>query len=635
MEIFKKFVDNSRLLGFKGKLPIVGEIIDEQTAKNYENLFYSLNLLSEEIDSLNEQNSNNNILKYKNKKLSPLNSNEIQIYKKYFESENENNITYFNENQQLLELSLDEINNDNYFLDLDIENLEQEIALNEQLLSNEKSDNELLEQKKKNIKTYNPEFFSDKIINFKKENIDIIKKETMLINKCLNNIVAEFDLNIKKSPLQKSTQSYIVNYRKINDIQFDETMKLLIDIIYQFEYNYDKIQRKIKLENNENNNDDIFNFYMKKIINIEEQMKKVMNAEIEINKNNFLFFIQKSKIIYENNLLKEFLKNPKCLDDYYNKYIDSKKKNKNDMNSSAITVDLSKKIKEIFLFEENETINKFINIKNSYYRLILDKYLSLKFQDQIIFIDNLEKYEKILNSIYPYILDDENVTQSIYDIICDVTEIYSTFQSKIGIKQGFLRQKYSKIVEPINKITIDERDDVLLNLAMEYLKENKDDDVINIKKNNLNKIKSKSLNPQKNYHIYEIKKIIEKLVYMFKEIESNKTNDLIDDIYLKVINHLKKYISFMKEVLNNQDYLVDVKKYNKQCKNYQENTKFILYEFNQNIDKIILKKNANSKSNFAILSIYDALFLYFFHRDIYNKEFPKDDFIFNQTKKTN
>ena len=117
MEIFKKFVDNSRLLGFKGKLPIVGEIIDEQTAKNYENLFYSLNLLSEEIDSLSEQNSNNNILKYKNKKLSPLNSNEIQIYKKYFESENENNITYFNENQQLLELSLDEINNDNYLLD--------------------------------------------------------------------------------------------------------------------------------------------------------------------------------------------------------------------------------------------------------------------------------------------------------------------------------------------------------------------------------------------------------------------------------------------------------------------------------------------------------------------------------------
>ena len=109
METFKKFVDNTRILGFKGKLPLVREIIDEQTSKNYENLFYSLNILSEEIDTLTEQNSNDNILKY-NKKHTQLNSNELQIYKKYFESEDDTNISSFNENQQLLELSLDEIN---------------------------------------------------------------------------------------------------------------------------------------------------------------------------------------------------------------------------------------------------------------------------------------------------------------------------------------------------------------------------------------------------------------------------------------------------------------------------------------------------------------------------------------------
>ena len=57
METFKKFVDNTRILGFKGKLPLIREIIDEQTSKNYENLFYSLNILSEEINSLSEQNS--------------------------------------------------------------------------------------------------------------------------------------------------------------------------------------------------------------------------------------------------------------------------------------------------------------------------------------------------------------------------------------------------------------------------------------------------------------------------------------------------------------------------------------------------------------------------------------------------
>ena len=628
METFKKFVDNTRILGFKGKLPLVREIIDEQTSKNYENLFYSLNILSEEIDTLEEQNSNNNILKY-NKKHTQLNSNELQIYKKYFESEDDTNISSFNENQQLLELSLDEINNDNYLLDLEIENLEQEIALNEQLLSNEKEDNTLLEKRQKSIPNHNPEFFDHKITNFKKENIDTIKQETILLNKSLRNIVTELDLNIKKSPLQKNTPSYIVNYRKINDTQFDDCIKLLIDIIYQFEHAYDKIQRKIKLEKNENNDnkDDIMNIYMKEIIKTEEQMKKVMNTEIELNKNNFLYFIQKSKIIYENNLIKEYLKNPKCLEEYYNKYIESKKNNKNkyDMTSSAITVELSKNIKKIFTYEENEIFNKFIKIKNTYYQKILDKYLSLKFKDQIVFIENLEKYEKILNSIYPYIIDDENITQLIYDTICDITEIYNKFQTKIGIKQGFLRQKYSKIVEPINKITIDERDDVLLKLAKEYLDNNQEEENY-LKKNSSNKIKSND------YHIYEIKKIIDKLVYIFKNLKSKKQSDIIDKIYSDIINNLKDYISFMKVFLNNQDYLIDVKKLNNQYKNYKENTKFILYEFNQNIDKIILKKNVKSKSNLAIISIYDALFLYFFHRDVYNKEFPNDAFIFNQNQ---
>ena len=628
METFKKFVDNTRILGFKGKLPLIREIIDEQTSKNYENLFYSLNILSEEINSLSEQNSDN-ILKY-NKKHTPLNSNELQIYKKYFESEEETNISSFNENQQLLELSLDEINNDNYILDLEIENLEQEIALNEQLLSNEKEDNDLLEKRKKNINTYNPEFFSHKLENFKKENIDVIKQDTLLLNKSLRNIGTELDLNIKKSPLQKNTPSYIVNYRKINDTQFDESMKLLIDIIYQFEHDYDKIQRKIKLEKNDNDDkDDIMNIYMKEIIKTEGQMKKVMNTEIELNKNNFLYFIQKSKIIYEINLIKEYLKNPKCLEQYYNKYIESKKKNKNDMSSSAITVELSKKIKQIFSFEENEIFNKFIKIKNNYYQKILDKYLSLKFQDQIIFIENLDKYEKILNSIYPYIIDDENITQLIYDTICDVTEIYNSFQTKIGVKQGFLRQKYSKIVEPINKITIDERDDVLLKLAMEYLGNDKEEDENYQKKYSSNKNKTKS----NNYHIYEIKKIIDKMVYIFKNLKSKKSSDIIDKIYSDIISNLKDYISFLKIFLNNQDYLIDVKKLNKQYKNYKENTKFILYEFNQNIDKIILKKNVKSRSNLAIISIFDALYLYLFHRDIYHKEFPNNTFIFNQNIK--
>ena len=631
METFKNFVDNTRILGFKEKLPLIRDIIDEHTSKKFENLFISLNNLYEEINTLDNQRRDNDIFKGK-KKFSPLNQNELQIYQKYFGNIEENtNISEFDENQQLLEIALDEINNDNYLLDLEIEKMEEEIALNEQLLANEVTDNDLLKKKKKNINNYNSEFFEHKIENYKKDNIDIIKQDTLILNKSLNNIGTELDLNIKKSPLIKEKQNptFIVGYRKINDSQFDDSIKLLIDCIYQFEYNYDKIQRKIKIEKEENNiniNNDIFSKYMKEINMTEEQMKKVMKAEIELNKNDILTFIQKCKIIYENNLLKEYLENPNCLFDYYKKYILDNKKNKNDTSSSAITVNLSKKIKQAFDLEEIDIYNKYIQIKNNYIQKILDKYLSLKFQDQITFIQNMDKYEKILNSIYPYIIDDEKITQLIYDSICEVTEIYSVFQSKIGVKQNFLRQKYSKIVEPINKITIDERDNVLLNLAIEYFKENENEEEIG--KYNKNKNKAKAL-VGNNYHIYEIKKTIDKLSNMFKNLKTNKLNEIINKIYFEIISNFKEITSFMKVILNNQDHLIGIKKLNKEFKDYQENTKFIIYDFNSNIDKILVKKDISLKSNLSVLSIYDALFLYLFHRDVYNREFGKDNFIFN------
>ena len=631
MEVFKKFVDNNRIFGYKGKLPLIRDIIDEHTSKKFENLFISLNNLYEEINTLDNQRRDNDIFKGK-KKFSPLNQNELQIYQKYFGNiEDNTNILEFDENQQLLEIALDEINNDNYLLDLEIEKMEEEIALNEQLLANEVTDNDLLKKKKKNINNYNSEFFEHKIENYKKDNIDIIKQDTLILNKSLNNIGTELDLNIKKSPLIKEKQNptFIVGYRKINDSQFDDSIKLLIDCIYQFEYNYDKIQRKIKIEKEENSNNinnDIFSKYMKEINMTEEQMKKVMKAEIELNKNDILTFIQKCKIIYENNLLKEYLENPNCLFDYYKKYILDNKKNKNDMSSSAITVNLSKKIKQVFDLEEIDIYNKYIQIKNNYIQKILDKYLSLKFQDQITFIQNMDKYEKILNSIYPYIIDDEKITQLIYDSICEVTEIYSVFQSKIGVKQNFLRQKYSKIVEPINKITIDERDNVLLNLAIEYFKEN--DNKEEIGKYNKTKNKAKAL-VGNNYHIYEIKKTIDKLSNMFKNLKTNKLNEIINKIYFEIINNFKEITSFMKVILNNQDHLIGIKKLNKEFKDYQENTKFIIYDFNSNIDKILVKKDISLKSNLSVLSIYDALFLYLFHRDVYNREFGKDNFIFN------
>ena len=617
MEIFKQFVENNRILGYKGKLPAVREILDEGTSKQFESLFYSLNLLYNDINELDSQRKDCDIFRGK-KKYTPLTQAELQLYQKYFKdssSDNNSNISEFNESQQLLELSLDEINYDNNLLDLEIAQIEEEIALNEQLLSNEVVDNDILTKKKNNINNYNTEFFAHKIENYKKNNIDIIKQDTLLLNKSIKNIGAELDLNIKKSPLIKDTKNknktYIVGYRKIDDAQFDDTIKLLIDLIYQFEFYYDKIQRKIKLEKEEKNiNNDIFSKYMKEIKGVEEQMKRVMSAEIELNKNNLLYYIYKNKIIYEKNLVQEYLENPNCIKEYYRKYIENNSKNKNDMSSTGITVNLSKKIKEVFSKEEVGIYNKYIQIKNIYMQKILDKYLSLKFQDQIIFIENLDKYEKILNSVYPYIIDDERVTQYIYDSICEITDIYGVFQTKIGIKQNFLRQKYSKFVEPINKITVDERDDVLLKLASEYFNENQN-------KGN------------KDYHIYEIKKIIDKLMHMFKELKLKKEIDVVDKIYDEIINNFKEVIPFIEVIMSNKDYLKGVKKLKKEFKEYQDLTKHLIYDFNSNIDKIILKRDLMSKSNLAVLNIYDALFLYLLHRDVYIKEFGNNNFIFN------
>ena len=621
MEQFKYFVDNTRLLGYKGKLPLLRDMIDENTAKKYENLFYGLNILYEDLNALENQKIDNDLNKGK-KKYTPLTKNELEIYNKYFtndyqdnESEyrniNNNNISEFNENSQLLEIALDEINNDNYLLDLEEEKLKEEINLNEQLLSNELEEYNLL-SKKNEIKNNNNNnmkgFYEYKINNYKTENIDKIKQETVLLNKTLSNIITELDLNIKKSNLLKENSTYIIGYRKINDTQFDETMKLLINNIYQFEANYDTIKRKIKMESVVGNkNNDIFKKYMEEINKTEQQMLKVMRTEFELVKNDILINMRKNKILYQNNILKEFISNSDSLDNYIQKY--SKEM---DTRPKLVKMNLNEKIKEVFEVQDTNVYNKYINIKNNYIQKILDKYLNVKFNDQINFIKCMEKYEKILNAMYPYIINDEKVIQLIYDSICEITEIYAGYQLKIGMKQSILRQKYSKIVEPINKITVDERDVVLLKLGDEILKEE-----------NLSK------NDKKSVKIYEIQKVIDKLIFLFSHLKSSRYNKIIDSIYIDLTTHFKEFTEFLNIFLNKQDYLSEVRKYNREFKKYKGKLSNLIYVFNANIDKIIVKKNTKSKSNLAFISIYDALFLYFFHRDLYNKEIGKDNFVFN------
>ena len=65
------------------------------------------------------------------------------------------------------------------------------------------------------------------------------------------------------------------------------------------------------------------------------------------------------------------------------------------------------------------------------------------------------------------------MTQEIYDQISEIIEIYTKNQNKISIQQAKLRKMYNESESPINKITIDDRDFVLLDIGRMMIKENK------------------------------------------------------------------------------------------------------------------------------------------------------------------
>ena len=69
-----------------------------------------------------------------------------------------------------------------------------------------------------------------------------------------------------------------------------------------------------------------------------------------------------------------------------------------------------------------------MNIKNKQNYEIYNNLLLKNKQSEITFIENFTKLENIINSIYPYLLCDLNVTQEIYDQISEIIEIYTKNQ---------------------------------------------------------------------------------------------------------------------------------------------------------------------------------------------------------------
>ena len=199
--------------------------------------------------------------------------------------------------------------------------------------------------------------------------------------------------------------------------------------------------------------------------------------------------------------------------------------------------------------------------------------------------------ENVINSIYPYLLCDLNVTQEIYDQISEIIEIYTKNQNKISIQQAKLRKMYNESESPINKITIDDRDFVLLDIGRMMIKENKRN----------TKVK-----------IYELKEVIANALNFLQLSNDNK---VLKQFFEEVFDNSQLQMKMLNEMNKKESIIPKVKKYKNCLVDYEEEFIEIINEFNTKINSVHIQgKNKN------YISLYKAVFLYLFHKDIYKKE---------------
>ena len=308
-----------------------------------------------------------------------------------------------------------------------------------------------------------------------------------------------------------------------------------------------------------------------------EKIAKISNAEVELKKNILLKRIKLSKEQYKNKIINDYIVDNTIL---------------NKENETVISsYDLEKLIERSFDNEKEKIKYKYTNIKNKYNYEIYNNLLLKNKQSEITFIENFTKLENVINSIYPYLLCDLNVTQEIYDQISEIIEIYTKNQNKISIQQAKLRKMYNESESPINKITIDDRDFVLLDIGRMMIKENKRN----------TKVK-----------IYELKEVIANALNFLQLSNDNK---VLKQFFEEVFDNSQLQMKMLNEMNKKESIIPKVKKYKNCLVDYEEEFSEIINEFNTKINSVHIQgKNKN------YISLYQAVFLYLFHKDIYKKE---------------
>ncbi len=586
MITFREFINNIKILGYKEKVQYLKDIIPEKTAENYENVFIILN---EVISNMNNKRKNNNSEEDINM-LQPLNKREKNIYESKLK--NNQNFNQLNCNKNILDLSIDIIDSENLDLEKELSLLEKEIEKNENILLNEENENKILNDKVKQLNEYEISYFETQLEKFNENNLKKIKEKSESLNKSIVNIIAELNLNENKSKILEQSGKYIVGYRKIENSIFDMIMELILKTLDKYENYFNEI-----IENAGTNN----NIDMSEIYDINKRLDLVSDTEYELKTNFILSEIKTLKEKYKNSLINDYIINHNVVDLNYK--------------SKFNFYEVDKTIQTILSDEKNLIINKYSNIKNKYIKKIYEQILAKNFIYEINFIENFDKLEKIINSIYPYLLNDLNVTQEIYDKICEVIEIYNNFQTNITIKQGKLRKYYGKESNKIDKITIDDRDSVLLSIANEFEILNKNNDYYPEK--------------EKKVKIYEINKVLNQVnSYINSKIDDK---NIIKIFCLDIISSSKNLLNYIHSMQQNSNYISNIKKFNNFLVKYQDDTQELIKLFLNGMNKIIIKKKFNI-NNDGVISLYEAFYLFLFCRHIYDKEISPFENIFEYKK---
>lgn len=551
MKALNDLISEAKLSGYKDKINL-NQMKDNY--EQYQNLFLSMSEVMNDINNDSEGSI-------------PLTKSEIDIYHSQIEQNeifeslcNDKNILYLSE--EMLNQEIEELTSE-------IEKIDKETIRMSSLCKNEQEENEKLQREMNSISNTEQKFLSEQLCKLKEDFLSKINNKCKALNKSIVSIISELDYNIKRCN-SSSIQKFIIGYRKMNNEKFDTIFNKLVELLNEY-LQWFNSEISSSLNSKENLVD------VNALAFLYEKIAKISNAEVELKKNILLKRIKLSKEQYKNKIINDYIVDNTIL---------------NKENETVISsYDLEKLIERSFDNEKEKIKYKYTNIKNKYNYEIYNNLLLKNKQSEITFIENFTKLENVINSIYPYLLCDLNVTQEIYDQISEIIEIYTKNQNKISIQQAKLRKMYNESESPINKITIDDRDFVLLDIGRMMIKENKRN----------TKVK-----------IYELKEVIANALNFLQLSNDNK---VLKQFFEEVFDNSQLQMKMLNEMNKKESIIPKVKKYKNCLVDYEEEFIEIINEFNTKINSVHIQgKNKN------YISLYQAVFLYLFHKDIYKKE---------------